>query len=399
MKIFKTLGNKNIQSINKINKSPLLNFNLQKNFITFTKNINSNNNINNNINNINKNFIFSSKKFFADTPQKKDQSKDSKDLKNQEEETSSTKVSSKLLCELIGCKHYESNEEIKLENETVVNVYDESDKFLGKQTFEEAYSFAREYGKDIILRNGKVSPPVVKVMRYKIELVKRLMKKLGKTVESEKKENLKYMTLSEKISENDYNNKRLKIKELLAHFSYIRVVIPCDINNNEEVLKITNILNTLTNDLSDFCKVKSGPIRQKQKKEKQISVDAKITDPMKLHEKQEREIKEAFELSKIKEVNSDADLDFISSIYIDYESLLLDSAGINYEALLENVNLENLLKGITKTNILTKVKFCLKLIQKFSLKISPYNILLKNFPLFFINNSLLEKFNNLIILI
>ena len=48
--------------------------------------------------------------------------------------------------------------------------------------------------------------------------------------------------------------------------------------------------------------------------------------------------------------------DYISSVYIDYESLLLDDTGINYEELLENVNLENLLKGITKTNILTKVK-------------------------------------------
>ena len=81
-----------------------------------------------------------------------------------------------------------------------------------------------------------------------------------------------------------------------------------------------------------------------------------ITDSMQKHQQQEREIKEAFEVSRIKEVNSEKDLDFISSVYIDYESLLLDDTGINYEELLENVNLENLLKGITKTNILTKVK-------------------------------------------
>ena len=279
-----------------------------------------------------------------------------KDTKDSSTQPQSTKVTTKLLCDLIGCKHYETNEEISLDEDLLVNVYDESDKFLGKQLFGEAYKYAREIGKDIILRNDKVSPPIVKIMKYKVELVKRLMKKLGKTVESEKKENLKYMTLSLNISENDYNTKRTKMKELLAHFSYIRIVVPCDINNSENTLKGTTLLNTLSNDLSDFSKIKAGPIRQKQKKQKMESVDARLTDSIQKHDKQDREIKEAYEVSQITEVNNDKDLDYISSIYIDYESLLLDSTGINYEKLVDNVNLENLIKNITKTNVVSKVK-------------------------------------------
>jgi len=389
MKIFSTLGNNSLNNKNIQMQKNLFNKFTNKNFLTFY----SNNTINKSKNkNIEKDYFISLNKFnfakrlkeqmtimensfdenmrlsklqqnaktaITPTPNKSEEEKKVKKEEKEEinkEKESSTKVSSKLLCELIGCKHYPSNEEIKIEEEAIVNVYDESDKFLGKQTFLEATNFAREYGKDIILRNDRVTPPVVKIMRYKVELVKRLMKKLGKTVESEKKENIKYMTLSQTIGENDYNNKRLKIKELLAHFSYIRIVIPCDIANNEAILKCNGILNTLSNDLSEFCRIKAGPIRQKQKKEKQEAVDTKITDSIQKIQKQEREIKEAYEISKIKEVNSEKDLEYISSVYIDYESLLMDNTGINYENLLENVNLENLLKGITKTNLLTKVK-------------------------------------------
>jgi len=280
---------------------------------------------------------------------------------NDNQKPDSMKITTKLLCDLIGCKHYLSNEEIPLEEDILVNVYDESDKFLGKQSFGEAFRQAKDIGKDVILRNEKVVPPVIKIMKYKVELVKRLLKKLGKTVESEKKENLKYMTLSLNINENDFNNKESKIKELLAHFSYIRVVIPCDISNNEQVLKASSLLNSLSNDLSEFCKVKAGPIRQKQKKQKIENFDTKITDSIQKINKQDKDIQDAYEIAKITEVNNDKDLDYISCIYIDYESLLLDFTGINYEKLLENVNLEGLVKGITKTHIVNKVTIYLQI--------------------------------------
>lgn len=278
------------------------------------------------------------------------------ETQNKEKSEISTRISTNLLCTIIGCKNYPTNDEINLDEDVLVNVYDETDKFLGKQSFGEAYKYALEIGKDIILRNDKVVPPIMKVMKYKVELVKKVLKKLGKTVESEKKETYKYFTLSMNISENDFNNKKEKIKELLAHFSYLRLIIPCDINNPEATLKSTSLLNTLSNDLSDFCKVKAGPIRQKQKKQKVDYVDAKLTDSMAKHEKQEKEIKEAYEISQIKDVNSEKDLDFINSVYIDYESLLLDSTGINYEKLLQNIDLESLIKGVAKSNIITKVK-------------------------------------------
>lgn len=46
-------------------------------------------------------------------------------------------------------------------------------------TLREAMQAAESANKDIVLRNEKIVPPVVKIMNYKRELLKRLFKKLG----------------------------------------------------------------------------------------------------------------------------------------------------------------------------------------------------------------------------
>jgi len=58
-------------------------------------------------------------------------------------------------------------------------VFDENNVNVGKLPFGEVYQLAMNLEKDIVLRNEKVSPPVVKVMNYKLELMKRVFKKIG----------------------------------------------------------------------------------------------------------------------------------------------------------------------------------------------------------------------------
>ena len=48
--------------------------------------------------------------------------------------------------------------------------------------FGEVYSLAMDNNKDVVLRNDKTDPPVVKIMNYRLELLKRLFKKLGKEI-------------------------------------------------------------------------------------------------------------------------------------------------------------------------------------------------------------------------
>ena len=49
-------------------------------------------------------------------------------------------------------------------------------------TFKEGYELAMSLGKDLVLRNIHTDPPVCKIMDYKVALIKRVFKKLGREV-------------------------------------------------------------------------------------------------------------------------------------------------------------------------------------------------------------------------
>lgn len=112
-----------------------------------------------------------------------------------------------MLCDLIGNRYYPSNEEIELENNRFVKVFDENDTLLGEMTLLEARDAANAAEKDVVLRNIKTDPPVVKILNYKKELLKRLFKKLGKERE-EGETKTKSIRLATTISFHDLENKR-----------------------------------------------------------------------------------------------------------------------------------------------------------------------------------------------
>lgn len=274
------------------------------------------------------------------------------DTSDMPEEENVSKITEKLLCDIIGCKYYPKNDEIKFEDNSLVAMYDENDKPLGVKSFADAITYAENFGKDVVLRNEKSSPPIVKIIKYKVELAKRLMKKLGRQVDTkEKKENTKIIDFNIGIADGDFISKKDKCRELLGAFAYLKIVIPCNIDNEEQVVKATSILNNLTNEISDIAKIKAGPIKSRRKKTKIDSID-NGPEEMKSEEefRQHKAImKEAYEVAKLKSIDGVKDLEFIDSIYIDYESLLVDPSGIDYEKLLENINIEAMIKGITMT--------------------------------------------------
>ena len=94
----------------------------------------------------------------------------------------SRKISTKLLCDISGTRYYESNEEVEYEASRTVNVYDENNVNIGHMSFGEGFQLAQSLGKDIVLRNKAADPPVMKIMDYKLELIKRVFKKLGREI-------------------------------------------------------------------------------------------------------------------------------------------------------------------------------------------------------------------------
>ena len=105
----------------------------------------------------------------------------------QSRQASSRRISTKLLCDISGTRYYESNDEIDFAPTQMVNVFDENNVNIGLMAFNEGFGLAASLGKDIVLRNKNTDPPVVKIMDYKIELVKRVFKKLGKEIKGAEK--------------------------------------------------------------------------------------------------------------------------------------------------------------------------------------------------------------------
>lgn len=94
-----------------------------------------------------------------------------------------------------------------MSTERLVRCYDENDSLIGDMTLHEAQMTALGAKKDLVLRNAKVDPPVVKIMNYKKELLKRLFKKLGKEMD-QKDMKTKSIRLATTISFHDLENKK-----------------------------------------------------------------------------------------------------------------------------------------------------------------------------------------------
>ena len=131
------------------------------------------------------------------------------------------KISSKVLCDITGTRYYQHNEEIIYPASKVIRLFDENNVNLGDMLFGEAYNLAKDLEKDIVLRNTKTDPPVCKIMNYRLELLKRLFKKLGKEI-NQKDKKAKQVTLTTTINMHDLENKKRRSIEMLKNFTTLK---------------------------------------------------------------------------------------------------------------------------------------------------------------------------------
>jgi len=149
--------------------------------------------------------------------------------------SSQKRITTKTLCEITGTKYYLHNQEIGYSMERRVKVYDENDVLVGELTFGEALASAQSAKKDLVLRNDKSDPPVCKIMLYKMELLKKLFKKLGKQQAEEKEQKSKTIRLSTNIAMNDLENKKRKAIEYLKQISNLKFYMKVNIYDEENV--------------------------------------------------------------------------------------------------------------------------------------------------------------------
>jgi translation initiation factor IF-3 len=127
-------------------------------------------------------------------------------------------ITVKTLCEITGTKYYVHNDEITLDLHRVVRVYDEEDQLIADMPFEEAFDQAKTMKKDLVLRNDRTEPPVVKITNYRKDLMRKLFTKLGENKQkpaTTKENKVKAVHLKTTITVHDLENKKKKAVEFL----------------------------------------------------------------------------------------------------------------------------------------------------------------------------------------
>jgi translation initiation factor IF-3 len=176
------------------------------------------------------------------------------------------KITTKTLCEITGTKYYMHNEEIDLADDRIVRVFDENEVLVGDLKFSDAMAISNTYQKDVVLRNAKTDPPIVKIMNYKMELMKRLFKKLGRNAATTKKDTKgKSMRLTTSVSIHDLENKKRHAIAMLKEVSTLRFFMKVNVYDADNVEKGRMILFNLAEDLKEYARVKVAPAKEKSK--------------------------------------------------------------------------------------------------------------------------------------
>lgn len=153
-----------------------------------------------------------------------------------------------------------------MSTEKLVRCYDENDSLIGDMTLHEAQMTALGAKKDLVLRNAKVDPPVVKIMNYKKELLKRLFKKLGKEMD-QKDMKSKAIRLATTISFHDLENKKKQARQLLKNYQILKFYMKVNIYDPENVQKGRMMLLNIAEDLKADAKITVSPQKDDSKPE------------------------------------------------------------------------------------------------------------------------------------
>ena len=189
---------------------------------------------------------------------------------------SSRRISTKLLCDISGTRYYQSNEEIEYDASDIVNLFDDNNVNIGKMSFGESYNLAMSLGKDIVLRNKAADPPVMKIMDYKVALVKRVFKKLGKEFKGIDKKP-KTIQMSSDISMHDLEFRKRRAIEFLKQTTILKIFMRVNAYDPENIQKGKLILLNVAEDLKEFAKIKVHPGGAKalEKKKREAETDIK----------------------------------------------------------------------------------------------------------------------------
>lgn len=104
--------------------------------------------------------------------------------------------------------------------------------------FGEALNQAYTMKKDLVLRNAKVDPPIVKITNYRKDLLKKLFTKLGSSSVkpvSKKENKIKAVHLTTTITVHDLENKKRKSIEFLKQYTTLKFFMKINIYDDANI--------------------------------------------------------------------------------------------------------------------------------------------------------------------
>ena len=138
-------------------------------------------------------------------------------------------------------------------------MFDENNVNIGHMPYGEVYQLAMNLNKDIVLRNDKVVPPVIKVMNYKLELMKKVFEKIGSDLNEIDRSRPKTVLLSPAISIHDLESKKRRTINFLKKSKTCKFFMKVNIYDQDSISKGKLILLNIAEDLKMYAKVTQKP--------------------------------------------------------------------------------------------------------------------------------------------
>jgi len=174
-----------------------------------------------------------------------------------------------------------------------VNLFDQNNVNIGIMSFEEGFALAASLGKDIVLRNKATDPPVMKIMDYKVELIKRVFKKLGKEIKGNDKKP-KTIQMSSDISMHDLEIRKRKAIEFFKQTNILKIFMKVNIYDPENIQKGRLILLNVAEDLKEYSKIRVHPGGAKSVVKERETAETEVSKHMSAHDAETQATKSNF---------------------------------------------------------------------------------------------------------
>lgn len=248
---------------------------------------------------------------------------------------------------MIGAKYYEHNNEIPLDNDHVVMVFDQNDTSLGTMKLSTAKELAAQQKMDVVLRSKTQTPPLVKIMEYRKDLMRKILTRLGNRQEDDGEGKTKALQLSSNISTMDLENKKKQAIQILKKASVLKIYLRLSKLDQTSLSKGKIILNSFATDLSQYASVRVKPgfqgksveITKEKEEEEKKEIDM---------EEQDRIIEEAEMKADMHEGKKEKS-DQQTMLYMELKSNVAQSSlDVDIETMLQSSSLEDFMDQLLK---------------------------------------------------